>query len=136
MPKEQGGLPACLAEVNPRGRQTRSSRQSRAGCRPCGTPISRENVSGGDWAGRIQNPSEFGIAIHHAEINGIPLELVINRTHRGSDFREFLDEQEILAGVETRALKQAVSLKSGRLTMTKPVAKPRVKSQIASRKRL
>lgn len=37
------------------------------------------------------------------------------RKHRGGDFRDFLDEQGILGEVETRALKQAVSLQLNRL---------------------
>jgi antitoxin HicB len=45
------------------------------------------------------------------------------KTHRGSDFREFLNEQGILAEVETRALKQAVSLQLGRLLKEKELTK-------------
>jgi antitoxin HicB len=37
------------------------------------------------------------------------------RKHRGGDFRDFLGEQGILGEVETRALKQAVSLQLNRL---------------------
>ena len=37
------------------------------------------------------------------------------KTHRGSAFRNFLKEQGILEEVETRALKQVVSLQLGRL---------------------
>ncbi len=36
------------------------------------------------------------------------------RTHRGSGLRDFLDEEGMLNEVETRALKQAVSLEQGR----------------------
>jgi hypothetical protein len=36
------------------------------------------------------------------------------RAHRGSGFRNFLSEQAVLAEVETRALKQGVSLRLGR----------------------
>jgi hypothetical protein len=32
------------------------------------------------------------------------------KNHRGSDFRDFLNEQGILGEVEARALKQALSL--------------------------
>ena len=51
------------------------------------------------------------------------------RTHRGSDFREFLSEQGILAEVETRALKQAVSLQLDRLLKEKDLTK----TQMAAR---
>jgi len=37
------------------------------------------------------------------------------RKHRGGDFRDFLGEQGMLGEVETRALKQAVSLQLNRL---------------------
>ena len=49
--------------------------------------------------------------------------------HRGSDFREFLDEQGLLGEVEARALKQALSLqldlllKANELTKTKMAAR-------------
>ena len=45
------------------------------------------------------------------------------RTHRGSGFRDFLNEQGILGEVETRALKQAVSLQLGRLLKEKEISK-------------
>jgi predicted DNA-binding protein (UPF0251 family) len=45
------------------------------------------------------------------------------RTHRGSDFRDFLKEQGILGEVEARALKQAVSLQFGRLLKEKEITK-------------
>jgi predicted DNA-binding protein (UPF0251 family) len=45
------------------------------------------------------------------------------RTHRGSDFRDFLKEQGILGEVEARALKQAMSLQISRLLDEKSVAK-------------
>ena len=45
------------------------------------------------------------------------------RTHRGSDFREFLNEQGMLAEVEVRALKQAVSLQFARLLKQKALSK-------------
>lgn len=51
------------------------------------------------------------------------------RTHRGSDFREFLSEQGILAEVEARALKQAVSLQLDRLLKEKELTK----TQMAAR---
>jgi DNA-binding Xre family transcriptional regulator len=46
-----------------------------------------------------------------------------NRTHRGSDFRDFLKEQGILGEVEARALKQAVSLQLDRLLKEKEITK-------------
>jgi predicted DNA-binding protein (UPF0251 family) len=45
------------------------------------------------------------------------------RTHRGSGFRDFLNEQGILGEVEARALKQAVSLQLGRLLKEKEFTK-------------
>jgi antitoxin HicB len=45
------------------------------------------------------------------------------KTHRGSDFRDFLDEQGILGEVETRALKQALSLQLDRLLKEKELTK-------------
>jgi predicted DNA-binding protein (UPF0251 family) len=45
------------------------------------------------------------------------------RTHRGSDFRDFLKEQGILGEVEARALKQAMSLQISRLLDEKSVTK-------------
>jgi antitoxin HicB len=45
------------------------------------------------------------------------------RKHRGSDFRDFLNEQGILGEVETRALKQAVSLQLNRLLKEKELTK-------------
>lgn len=45
------------------------------------------------------------------------------RKHRGSDFRDFLNEQGILGEVEARALKQAVSLQLGRLLKEKELTK-------------
>ena len=51
------------------------------------------------------------------------------RTHRGSDFREFLSEQGILAEVEARALKQSVSLQLDRLLKEKELTK----TQMAAR---
>ena len=46
-----------------------------------------------------------------------------NRTHRGSDFRDFLKEEGILGEVEARALKQAVSLQLDRLLKEKEITK-------------
>ena len=43
--------------------------------------------------------------------------------HRGSDFRDFLNEEGILGEVEARALKQAVSLQLGRLLKEKELTK-------------
>ena len=51
------------------------------------------------------------------------------RTHRGSEFREFLREQGILAEVEARALKQAVSIQLDRLLKEKELTK----TQMAAR---
>ena len=45
------------------------------------------------------------------------------KKHRGSDFRDFLDEQGILGEVETRALKQALSLQLDRLLKEKELTK-------------
>lgn len=45
------------------------------------------------------------------------------RTHRGSNFRNFLSEEGILGEVEARALKQAVSLQLGRLLREKELTK-------------
>jgi antitoxin HicB len=45
------------------------------------------------------------------------------KKHRGSDFRDFLNDQGILEEVETRALKQAMSLQIGRLLVEKSVTK-------------
>jgi antitoxin HicB len=45
------------------------------------------------------------------------------KIHRGSDFRDFLNEQGILGEVETRALKQAVSLQLGRLLKENELSK-------------
>ena len=43
--------------------------------------------------------------------------------HRGGDFREFLKEQGMLGEVETRALKQALSLQLDRLLKEKELTK-------------
>jgi antitoxin HicB len=51
------------------------------------------------------------------------------KTHRGSDFRDFLDEQGILGEVEARALKQALSLQLDRLLKEKELTK----TQMAAR---
>lgn len=51
------------------------------------------------------------------------------KTHRGSDFRDFLDEQGILDEVEARALKQALSLQLDRLLKEKELTK----TQMAAR---
>ena len=51
------------------------------------------------------------------------------KNHRGSDFRDFLDEQGILGEVETRALKQALSLQLDRLLKEKELTK----TQMAAR---
>ncbi|MGA2242998.1 MAG: XRE family transcriptional regulator [Verrucomicrobiota bacterium] len=45
------------------------------------------------------------------------------KKHRGSDFRDFLDEQGILGEVEARALKQALSLQLDRLLKEKELTK-------------
>jgi len=45
------------------------------------------------------------------------------RTHRGSDLRAFLEEEGILVEVETRALKQAVSIQLKRLLKEKELTK-------------
>ena len=51
------------------------------------------------------------------------------RTHRGSDFRDFLKEQGLLGEVEARALKQAMSLQISHLLEEKSVSK----SEMAAR---
>ncbi len=51
------------------------------------------------------------------------------KNHRGSDFRDFLDEQGILGEVEARALKQALSLQLDRLLKEKELTK----TQMAAR---
>jgi DNA-binding Xre family transcriptional regulator len=51
------------------------------------------------------------------------------KNHRGSDFRDFLNEQGILGEVETRALKQALSLQLDRLLKEKELTK----TQMAAR---
>jgi antitoxin HicB len=51
------------------------------------------------------------------------------RNHRGSDLRDFLKEQGILGEVETRALKQAVSLQLDHLLKEKEITK----TQMAAR---
>jgi antitoxin HicB len=62
------------------------------------------------------------------------------RTHRGSDFRDFLKEQGILGEVEARALKQTVSLQLERLlkekTLTKAQMAVRMKTSRAAVDRL
>ena len=45
------------------------------------------------------------------------------RTHRGSNFRDFLNEPGILGEVEARALKQAMSLQISRLLEEKSLTK-------------
>ena len=45
------------------------------------------------------------------------------KKHRGSDFRDFLNEQGTLGEVEVRALKQAMSLQISRLLEEKSVTK-------------
>jgi DNA-binding Xre family transcriptional regulator len=49
--------------------------------------------------------------------------------HRGSDFRDFLNEQGILAEVEARALKQALSLQLDHLLREQELTK----TQMAAR---
>src|SRR6266568_4165295 len=46
-----------------------------------------------------------------------------NRTHRGSDFRDFLKEQSVLEEVEARALKQVISLQLLKLLDQKSLTK-------------
>lgn len=45
------------------------------------------------------------------------------KNHRGSDFRDFLNEEGILGEVEARALKQAMSLQISQLLKEKSVTK-------------
>jgi predicted XRE-type DNA-binding protein len=51
------------------------------------------------------------------------------KKHRGSDFRDFLDEQDLLGEVEARALKQALSLQLDHLLKEKELTK----TQMAAR---
>jgi antitoxin HicB len=51
------------------------------------------------------------------------------KNHRGSDFRDFLNEQGVLGEVEARALKQALSLQLERLLKKKELTK----TQMAAR---
>ena len=51
------------------------------------------------------------------------------KNHRGSDFRDFLNEQGVLGEVEARALKQALSLQFDRLLKEKELTK----AQMAAR---
>jgi len=51
------------------------------------------------------------------------------KTNRGGDFRDFLNEQGILGEVESRALKQALSLQLDRLLKEKELTK----TQMAAR---
>jgi DNA-binding Xre family transcriptional regulator len=53
------------------------------------------------------------------------------KNHRGSELRDFLEEQGILGEVEARALKQALSLQLDRLLKEKELTK----TQMASRMR-
>lgn len=45
------------------------------------------------------------------------------KSHRGGDFRDFLKEEGILGEVETRALKQAMSLQFNRLLEKQEITK-------------
>ena len=60
--------------------------------------------------------------------------------HRGGDFRDFLKDEGILAEVETRALKQAMSLQFNRLlekqSLTKAEMATRMKTSRAAVDRL
>lgn len=62
------------------------------------------------------------------------------KNHRGSDFRDFLNEEGILGEVETRALKQAMSLQFSRLlekeSLTKAEMATRMKTSRAAVDRL
>lgn len=62
------------------------------------------------------------------------------KTHRGGDFRDFLAEKGILAEVEARAVKQAVSLELCRLlkqeSLTKTAMAARMKTSRAAVDRL
>jgi DNA-binding Xre family transcriptional regulator len=51
------------------------------------------------------------------------------KNHRGSDFRDFLNEQGVLGEVESRALKQALSLQLDQLLKEKELTK----TQMAAR---
>lgn len=62
------------------------------------------------------------------------------RTHRGSDFRDFLKEQGVLEEVEARALKQVISLQFEKLrkqnALTKAEMAARMKTSRAAVDRL
>lgn len=62
------------------------------------------------------------------------------RKHRGSDFRDFLEEEGILGEVEARAMKQAMSLQFSRLlkerSLTKAEMAVRMKTSRAAVDRL
>ena len=45
------------------------------------------------------------------------------RTHRGSDFREFLEEEGILEEVEARALKRSIALELEALRQAQAISK-------------
>src|SRR5260370_39003204 len=63
-----------------------------------------------------------------------------NRTHRGSDFRDFLKEQNVLEEVEARALKQVISLQLLKLldqkSLTKAPMARRIRTSRAASDRL
>jgi len=63
-----------------------------------------------------------------------------NRTHRGSDFRDFLKEQNVLEEVEARALKQVISLQLLKLlnqnSLTKAAMARRMRTSRAALDRL
>lgn len=65
---------------------------------------------------------------------------MINKKHRGGDFREFLKEQGVLGEVEARALKQALALQLERLlkeeALTKTQMAARMKTSRAAVDRL
>jgi predicted XRE-type DNA-binding protein len=58
-----------------------------------------------------------------------PVQFYEQKNHRGSDFRDFLNEQGVLGEVEARALKQALSLQLDHLLKEKELAK----TQMATR---
>jgi antitoxin HicB len=53
-----------------------------------------------------------------------------HRTHRGGDFRSFLEQEGILGEVETRALKQAVSIQLEHLLEEKALTKAEMASRM------
>ena len=52
------------------------------------------------------------------------------QTHRGGDLEDFLQEQGVLGEVESRALKQALSLQLGRLLQGQELTKTQMTARM------